>query len=57
MLRQVAQPGYARGLEANGMVQAARDGAVDDRLLLLLEQIDQLLLGADVPVDPSVGML
>ena len=33
--------------EADVGVEAAGDGAVDDGLLLLLQQLDQLLLGAD----------
>ena len=38
MLRHVAQPLHTRGLEADVGVEAAGDGAVDDGLLLLLQQ-------------------
>ncbi|MGH8564556.1 MAG: hypothetical protein ACREXW_10915 [Gammaproteobacteria bacterium] len=38
-------------------VEAARYGAVDDRLLLLLQQLDQLLLGADVAPDAPVRVV
>ena len=57
MLRHVPQPLHARGLEPDVRVEAARDGAVDDGLLLLLQQRDQLLLGADVAPDPPVGVV
>src|SRR5450756_2321417 len=43
MLRYVAQPRDARGFEAHAGVQAARDGPLDDGLLLLRQQLDQLL--------------
>ena len=48
MLRHRAQPLHAGGLEADVRVEAAGDGAVNDRLLLLLQQLDELLLGANV---------
>ena len=57
MLRHVAQPLDAGGLEADVGVEAAGDGAVDDGLLLLLQQLDQLLLGADVAPDPPVRVV
>ena len=57
MLRHVAQPLHAGGLEADVGVEAAGDGAVDDGLLLLLQQLDQLLLGADVAPDPPVHVV
>ena len=57
MLRHVPQPLHAGGLEADGGVEAAGDGAVDDGLLLFLQQVDQLLLGADVAADPPVRMV
>ena len=57
MLRHVAQPLHAGGLEADVGVEAAGDGAVDDGLLLLLQQLDQLLLGADVAPDPPVRVV
>ena len=36
-------------------VDLSRDGLVDDGLLLLLQQRNQLLLGADVAPDAPVG--
>ena len=48
MLRHVAEPLDAGGLEADVGVEAAGDGLVDDGLLLLLQQRDELPLGADV---------
>src|SRR5665648_450637 len=54
MLRHIPQPLHARGLEADVGVEAAGDDAVDDGLLLLLQQLDQLLFGADVAPDPPV---
>ena len=56
MLRYIAQPLHAGGLEADVRVEAAGNGAVDDGLLLLLQQLDQLLLGADVAADLAVGV-
>ena len=38
-------------------IDLARDRLVDDGLLLLLQQRDQLLLGADVAPDPPVGVV
>ena len=57
MLRHIPKPLHARGLEADVGVEAAGDGAVDDGLLLLLQQLDQLLLGADVAPDPPVRVV
>ena len=57
MLRHIPQPLHAGGLEADVGVEAAGDGAVDDGLLLLLQQLDQLLLGADVAPYPPVGVV
>src|SRR5690606_33958971 len=57
MLRHIPQPLHAGGLEADVGVEAAGDGAVDDGLLLLLQQLDQLLLGADVPPNPPVRVI
>src|SRR5680860_1874819 len=57
MLRHIPQPLHAGGLEADAGVEAAGDGAVDDGLLLLLQQLDQLLLGADVAPDPPVRVV
>ena len=57
MLRHIPQPLHTGGLEANVGVEAAGDGAVDDGLLLLLQQLDQLLLGVDVAPNPTVGVV
>ena len=57
MLRHIPQPLHAGGLEADVGIEAAGDGAVDDGLLLLLQQLDQLLLGADVTPDPPVRVV
>ena len=42
---------------AGSNVDLARDGLVDDGLLLLLQQLDQLFLGADVAPDAPVGVV
>ena len=57
MLRHIAQPLHARRLQPDVRIEAARDGAVDHGLLLLVQQRDQLLLGADVAPDPPVGVV
>ena len=57
MPRHIPQPLYAGGLEADVRVEAAGDGSVDDGLLLLLQQLDQLLLGADVAPNAPVGVV
>ena len=49
MLGHIAKPRDAGGFEADARVEAAGDGAVDDRLLLLFEELDQPLLRADQP--------
>ena len=54
MLRNVAEPGDAGGLEGYGGVEAASDGAMDDGLLLLVEQRDRLPLCPDRPLQPPV---
>ena len=53
----VAEPLDAGGLEADVGVEAAGDGAVDDGLPLLLQQRDELLLGADVAADAVVDVV
>ena len=55
--RDVAEPGDAGGLEGDVGVEAAGDGAVDDGLLLLVQQPDQLPLGADETVDLPVRVV
>ena len=57
MRRHVAEPLDAGGLEADVGVEAAGDGAVDDGLPLLLQQRDELLLGADVASDAVVHVV
>ena len=57
MLRHISQPLHAGGLEADVRVEAAGDGAVDDGLLLLLQELDQLLLSADVAPDAPVRVV
>ena len=57
MLRHVPKPLHTGGFEADVGVEAAGDGAVNDGLLLLLQQLDQLLLGADVAPDPPVRVV
>ena len=54
MLRNVAEPLDAGGFEADVGVEATGDGPVDDGLLLLLQQRNELPLGADVPPDAPV---
>ena len=57
MLRHVAEPLDAGGLEADVGVEAAGDGLADDGLLLLLQQRDELPLGADVAPDAPVDVV
>ncbi len=44
-------------LEADVGVEATGDGLVDDGLLLLVQQRDQLLLGADGAPEAPVGVV
>ena len=57
MLRHITQPLHTRGLQTDVGIKAARDGAVDNDLLVLLQQLDQLLLGADVAPDPPIRVI
>ena len=57
MLWHITKPLHAGGLKADVGIGATCDGAVNDRLLLLLQQLDQLLLGADVAPDPPVHVV
>ncbi len=57
MLRHIPQPLHPRRLEAHIGIQSSGNGAVDDGLLLLLQQLDQFLLGADVAADLAVGVI
>ena len=53
----IAEPLDAGGLEGDVGVEAASDGLVDGGLLLLGQQLDQSLLGADVALDAAVGVV
>ena len=57
MIRNVAEPGDVGVLEGDVGVEAAGDGAVDDTLLLLVQQPNQLPLGADEAVDLPVRVV
>ena len=62
MLRHLPQPFDTGGLVgrvrlAGSDVDLARDGLVDDGPLLLLQQCNQLLLGADIAPDAPVGVV
>ncbi len=62
MLRHIPQPLDTGGLvgrvgPAGASIDPARDGLVDDSLLLLLQQRDQLLLGVDISLDAPVSMV
>ena len=62
LLWNILEPLDAGGLVgrvglASADVDPARDGLVDDGLLLLLQQRDQLLLGTDVPPNAPVRMV
>ena len=57
MPRNLAKPRNAGGLERDVGGEAAGDGAVDDGLLLLVQQPDQLALGADEAVDRPVRVV
>ena len=53
----VAEPGDAGGFEGDVGVKAAGDGAVDDGLLLLVEQGDQLPLRPNRPLNPPARVV
>ena len=62
MLRHVPEPLHAGGLVgrvglAGAGVLLARHGLVDEGLLLLLQQRDQRLLGADIAPDAPMGVV
>jgi len=57
MFRHVPEPLHARGFEADVGIEAASDSAVDDGLLLLLQQLDHLLLSQDVPPNPPIHII
>ena len=51
----VAKPVNPRRLQGHIGVKPARDGPVDDRLLLLVQQFDEAALGKDEAVKSLVG--
>ena len=62
MRRHVPKPLHAGGLVGlvrlpGANVDLARNGLVDEGLFLLLQQRNQLLLGADVAPDAPVGVI
>ena len=57
MLRHVAEPLDAGGLEADVGIEAAGHGLVDDRLLLLLQQRNQLPLRTHIPPNAPVHVV
>ena len=56
MRRDIAKPEDTGGLEFDIGVEAAGDGAVDDGLLLLIQQRDGFALGPDGPLPPPARM-
>ena len=57
MLGNISKPFDSRMLQFGTRVEPSCDGLVDDRLLLLVQQGDELLLGPDVPPDEPIGMV
>ena len=57
MGRNLPQPLDARRPQGYVRVEAARHGPVDDGLLLLVQQGDELALGADGAVDAAVDVV
>ena len=57
MLGHIAEPLDAGRLEADVGIEAAGDGLVDDRLLLLLQQRNQLPLRAHIPPNATVHVV
>lgn len=57
MRRHVAEPLHAGGLERDTEIEPAGDGAVDDVLLLLVEERDQPALSTDGAADAGIGVL
>lgn len=53
MLRHIAEPIDPGWLEADVRIQTAGDRPMDDRLLLLLHQLDQTPLGPLVLIQPN----
>lgn len=57
MLRNIAEPVDAGGLEADIRIKPPRHRPMDDGLLLLLKERDEFLLGLDIPPNLPVGMI
>lgn len=55
MLRNLPQPGNPRILERHGGIQPPRHGAMNDGLLLLLQQDDDAALGPDGAIQAVGG--
>jgi hypothetical protein len=49
MRRNIAQPANAGGFEADVRVETAGDSVLNDRLLLLFEELDEPLFRTDQP--------
>jgi hypothetical protein len=54
MLRYIAKPTDARGLETDVGIETASHGLMDDGLLLLVQQLDQASLGTNETSDLSI---
>ena len=60
MLRHIPEPGDTGGFEFDVGVKSSGDGAVDDGLLLLVEQRDDLLTISHVvtkPLDRALALI
>ena len=57
MRRNIPQPRNAGGFEGHSGVQATGDGAVDDGLLLFVEERNDFALGADGALQPPASPL
>ena len=56
MRRDIAEPVDAGGFEGHVRIEAAGDGLVDDRLLLLVQQLDQPPFGPDEAIDAAIEL-
>ena len=57
MLRNIAKPWISGLLEWHCRIKAARDRAVNDGQLLLVEQRDHLPLRPDRPLEPPIRVI
>ena len=57
MRGHIAEPLDAGGLEGHVRVKPARDRFVDDRLAILLEQLDEPLPATEIADDAPVGVI